>query len=172
MLPEYFVNINKKRFRKSSNISYLIHDEVTKLLPMLMIGKRLKEEDFETKSANYYQFVKQFAGFLKYESEFYADVIEQQLSDDFEHEPKQKQGFKELFLSKCFDLSYLQECLNEFNIKLKKVQQISNRRWQTQVTPTLKDLVMCVLLLLLLLLYDLYTTTTTTQHILYIELCI
>lgn len=130
------MNTNKKKGNKSStNICYAIHDEVRRLLPILMIGKTLTQEDFISKSVNYDNFVQQFACFLKYESEFYADVIDEQLAAD-------PQGYKEIFLSKCLNLVQLQDNLNDFNVKLKKVQQISNRKWQQEVKPMLKPIVM------------------------------
>ena len=100
-----------------------------------MIGETLTEEDFTSKSKMYDKFVQQFACFLKRESEFYADVIEEQLFAD-------EEGYKQIFLSKCLNLVQLQDDLNDFNVKLKKVQQISNRKWQQEVKPMLKPIVM------------------------------
>ena len=45
-------------------------------------------------------------------------------------------------MAKCLHLPYIQECLDEFNVKLKKVQHISNYKWKYEVKPMLDPLVM------------------------------
>ena len=112
-----------------------------------MIGQTLTERDFTSKSKMYDNFVQQFACFLKRESEFYADVIDEQLLAD-------REGYTEIFLSKCLNLVQLQDNLNDFNVKLKKVQQISNRKWQQEVKPMLAPIVMlCYVMLCYVMLH-------------------
>ena len=76
LLKKQFSLLNK-RTPINGQISNKINAAAMDLFPTLMIGSNLCSADFDNQTPKYKKFVKQFASFLKSESEFHSDVIEE-----------------------------------------------------------------------------------------------
>lgn len=111
-----------------------LYQNANKLIPSMLIGQNLSENDYQNESLNYQHYVQQLSNYLQRESKLFADVL------NYMQQENQKQH-NQLMFGHLLNLDKVQKLLDDFNMKIKKCQRISNKRWCEEVLPMLKSIV-------------------------------
>lgn len=149
LLTHHFIDNDEKWLRRVENVIRYSQSEDTDprnrvnnqvyrdaniLMPSMFIGARLFDNDYDNETVRYHDYVQQLSNYFQHQSKLFADVLNNMKTQNpVEH--------KSMMLGHLLDLSKLTKLLLDFNVKLKKVQQISNLKWRYEVYPMLQKIV-------------------------------